>query len=406
VDFTVLAVIVLAGLVGPLLAFPRGWHVPVVVGELTVGIMLGRTGLGYLDATDHTFSFLAEVGFGLVMFVAGTHVPVRDASLRRSLGRGTARAVLVGAGSAVLGVLLAAAFGTGHAALYAVLMASSSAALILPIIGSLDLRGEHVLQLLPQVAIADAVCIVALPLAIDPVHAGRAGLGALVVILTGALVLGLLLVLEHKGFRRRLHRVSEQRHFALELRISLMILFSLAAVASRSHVSIMLAGFVFGLAVAVIGEPRRLARQLFAVTEGFFGPLFFVWLGASLDLRALGDRPALILLGLLLGVGAVLSHSLTLLTRQPASLSALAAAQLGVPVAAAALGTSLNILQPGEPAALVLGALVTIAAATIAGGSAARQVRIGSADHPVDTHQSRRKRPSSDTSTDSETEQS
>ena len=186
-DFTVLAVIVLAGLVGPLLAFPRGWHVPVVVGELTVGIMLGRTGLGYLDATDHTFSFLAEVGFGLVMFVAGTHVPVRDASLRRSLGRGTARAVLVGAGSAVLGVLLAAAFGTGHAALYAVLMASSSAALILPIIGSLDLRGEHVLQLLPQVAIADAVCIVALPLAIDPVHAGRAGLGALVVILTGAL---------------------------------------------------------------------------------------------------------------------------------------------------------------------------------------------------------------------------
>ena len=43
------------------------------------------------------------------------------------------------------------------------------------------------------------------------------------------------------------------------------------------HVSIMLAGFSFGLAVAGVGEPRRLARQLFAVTEGFLGPLFFVW---------------------------------------------------------------------------------------------------------------------------------
>lgn len=381
-DFAVLAVIVMAGLVGPLLALPQRWHVPVVVGELIVGILLGRTGLGFLDASDNTFSFLAEVGFGLVMFVVGTQVPVRDPVLRQSLGRGAARAVLVGAGSAVLGWALAAGFGTGHATLYAVLMASSSAALILPVISSLDLGGRHVLQLLPQIAIADAVCIVALPLAIDPAHAGRAGLGALIVILIGAATFVLLLVLERKGLRKKLHRVSEQRHFALELRISLMILFSLAAVASRSQVSIMLAGFVFGLAVAAIGEPRRLAKQLFAVTEGFLGPLFFVWLGASLDLRALGDRPSLILLGVLLGVGAVLSHLLTALTGAPLSLSALAAAQLGVPVAAATVGTSLNVLQPGESAALVLGALVTIAAATFAGGSAVRQGHVSSPRDP------------------------
>jgi Kef-type K+ transport system membrane component KefB len=373
VDFATLALIVLAGLVGPLLAFPRAWHMPVVVGELLMGIVLGRTGLGKLDASEPTFSFLAEVGFGLVMFVVGTHVPVRDVGLRRGLGRATARAVLVGAGAAALGVLLAAGFGTDHAALYAVLMASSSAALILPIIDSLGLGGEDVLELLPQIAIADAVCIVAVPLAIDPAHAGRAALGALVVILSGVAIFALLSLLERKGLRHRLHRVSEQRHFALELRISLMILFSLAGVATATHVSIMLAGFVFGLAVAAVGAPRRLARQLFAVTEGFFAPLFFVWLGASLDLRALGSRPGLILLGLLLGVGAVLSHALARLMGQPLSLSSLAAAQIGVPVAAATVGTSLNVLLPGEPAALVLGALVTIAAATIAGGAAVRQ---------------------------------
>ena len=375
-DFAMLAVIALAGLVGPILAYPQGWHVPVVIGELLVGIILGRTGVGYLNASDPTFSFFAEVGFGLVMFVAGTHVPIRDPSLQESLGRGTARAVLVGAGSAVLGVLLASTFGTGHAALYAVLMASSSAALILPIIDSLELHGDHVLHLLPQVAIADAACIVALPLAIDPGHVGRAGLGALTIILGGVVLFGALSFLERRGYRHRLHHVSEERHFALELRISLMILFSLAAVAGRSHVSVMLAGFVFGLAVAAVGEPRRLARQLFAVTEGFFAPLFFVWLGASLDLRALGTRPTLILLGLLLGAGALLSHSLTRLAGQPLNLSSLAAAQLGVPVAAATLGTSLKVLQPGESAALILGALVTIAAATIAGGLAARKQRV------------------------------
>jgi len=382
VDFAMLAIIVMAGLVGPLLAYPRGWHVPVVIGPLIMGIILGTTGVGYLDSSDPTFTFLGQVGFGLVMFVAGTQVPVRDGDLRRSLGRGMARAALVGAGSAVLGVVLATVFGTGHAALYAVLMASSSALLILPIISSLGLHGGQVLALLPQVAIADAACIVALPLVIDPTQVGRALRGAIAVILIGAALFVVLSFLERRGYRHRLHHVSEQRHFALELRISLMILFSLAAVASGSNVSIMLAGFAFGIAVALVGEPRRLARQLFAVTEGFFGPLFFVWLGTSLDLRALGTRPTLILLGLLLGVGAVLSHSLAGLTGQPLSLSALAAAQLGVPVAAATVGTSLSVLAPGESAALILGALVTIVAATIAGGLAARKQPVSSDREP------------------------
>jgi len=377
VNFAVLAVVVLAGLAGPLLAYPRGWHVPVVLGELLMGILLGTTGVGYLDASDPTFTFLAEIGFGLVMFLAGAHVPVLDVNLQRSLGRGVARVALVAAGATVLGLVFDSVFGTGNAGLYAVLMASSSALLILPIISSLDLGGPQVLALLPQVAIADAACIVALPLVIDPVHVGRAALGALSVILIGAALFGVLLVLERKGYRRRLHDVSEERHFALELRISLAMLFLLAAVASWSRVSVMLAGFAFGLAVGAIGEPRkRLARQLFGLTEGFLGPLFFVWLGASLDLSALAARPSLILLGLLLGLGAVVSHWLASLTGQPLSLSTLAAAQLGVPVAAATIGTILHVLAPGEEAALILGALVTIVAATIAGGAAARHQRV------------------------------
>jgi Kef-type K+ transport system membrane component KefB len=253
------------------------------------------------------------------------------------------------------------------------------------------------MQLLPQVAVADAACIVAVPLVIDPTHAARAALGALAVIAAGALVYAVLLVVERRGLRHKLHRLSEQRHFALELRISLMILFLLAALATWSHVSIMLAGFVFGLTVAAIGEPRRLARQMFALTEGFLGPLFFVWLGASLDLQALRTRPALILLGLLLGVGAVLSHCLARLTGQPLSLGSLASAQIGVPVAAATLGTSLNVLEPGEPAALVLGALVTIAAAAAGGGLAARQGHIGPLGKRGGAQRSRRTRPSSQT---------
>ena len=372
-DFAALAVVMLAALLGPLLAVGSRWHVPVVVGEVLVGVLLGSTGLGYLDPTDDRFAFLAEIGFALVMFVAGAHVPMRDPRVLRSLRTGVARAALVGAVASVFAVGIAGALGTGHAAVYAVVMASSSAALVLPVVEGQRLGGEPVLQLVTQVAVADIACIVALPFALAPRGAGRAVLGVVTVLLVGAVAIGVLALLERYGVRRRVHRISERHKLAVELRTSLLVLFGLAAVATWSKVSVLLAGFVLGLGVSLVGEPRRLARQLFAVTEGFFGPVFFVWLGTSLDLRALGARPALVLLGILLGLAAVASHAAARVLGQPLSLATLAAAQLGVPVAAAAVGVQLHVLAPGEPAALLLGALVTVVLTAVAASWAARQ---------------------------------
>ena len=176
-----------------------------------------------------------------------------------------------------------------------------------------------------------------------------------------------------RGRRKRVHRYSEKRRFALELRLSLIILSGLCALAVTTHVSIMLAGFALGLVISAIGEPRRLARQLFGITEGFFAPLFFVWLGASLQVRELAAHPLLILLSVGLGVGAILAHCVGRLFGQPLTLAVLSAAQLGVPVAAATLGTKHDLLAPGEPSALMLGALVTIGTTSIAGVMASRR---------------------------------
>jgi Kef-type K+ transport system membrane component KefB len=370
--FHTLALLAVIGMTGPLLASLPRFQVPLIIGELAAGLVVGRTGFGIVDPGDATFTLLADIGFALVMFVVGTHVPVRDKALRSAVPKALARAVAVGAAAAVLGVVLAHVFGTGHAAVYAVLMASSSAALALPVIDSLKLSGPPVLSVTTQIAIADATSIVLLPLVINPAQAPRAALGALAIAGCAAVLFVLFRTADRRGWRKRMHDYSRQRRFALELRISLIVLFGLCALAVTTHVSIMLAGFALGLALSAAGEPRRLARQLFGITEGFFGPLFFVWLGASLQVRELGEHPGLILLGIGLGVGAVLSHGVGRLFGQPLTLAVLSAAQLGVPVAAATLGTELHLLAPGEPSALMLGALVTVATTSIAGVLAAR----------------------------------
>lgn len=371
-SFFQLSLIAAVGLLGPLLAFPRKWHLPMVLGQLLAGIAIGRTGLGLVDAADPTFTFVADVGFALIMFVAGTHVPVRDRAIRSALGSGALRAAIAALPAAAVGTLIAFVFGTGHAPLYIVLLASSSAALVLPIVDSLQLGGPKVLTTTAQVAVADIACIVALPLAVDPPNAARAAAGAAGVGACALLLFFVLRRLELSGARRRVHILSENRKFALELRIQLALLFALSGLAVAGHVSIMLAGFSFGLVVAAVGEPRRLAHQLFAVSDGFLGPVFFVWLGASLDLGALAENPSMVLLGICLGLGTLLVHASLRLAGQPLPLAVLAASQLGIPVAAAAIGSQRNLLQPGEAAALILGAIITIGAAAVAGSRAAR----------------------------------
>ena len=106
--FHTLALLTAIGLAGPLLAALPRLRMPVIIGELIAGLVVGRTGLGIVDVTNPTFQLLANIGFALVMFVVGTHVPVRAGALRSSLPQALARAALGGAVAAGLGAGLAA----------------------------------------------------------------------------------------------------------------------------------------------------------------------------------------------------------------------------------------------------------------------------------------------------------
>ena len=94
-----------------------------------------------------------------------------------------------------------------------------------------------------------------------------------------------------------------------------------------------------GLVVAAIGGPKRLSTQVRGVAEGFFVPLFFVVLGARLDVSALVDHPDLLLVTAALIVLNLVIHALAALaTRQPLSAGLIATAQLGVPAAVVQIG--------------------------------------------------------------------
>lgn len=362
-SFGILAVIVCAGLGGPLLALGRRGLVPVVVGELAAGVAVGKTGTHWVDAGEPTTAFLSNVGFAMLMFTAGMHVPIRQPGIARGLRRGAAAAVVAGVLSAPAGIGIAAALGGGHAAIYALLLASGSAAILLPVLQEQKLvDDERVLVLMAQVGIADVVAIVALPLVLQPSKARDAGLGLLAVAAAAGAIFALSYLVRGRELLHRIRRASKRRGWALDLRLALLALFTLAWIAIRAGTSILIAGFSVGLLVALFGGPKRLSTQVTGIAAGFFMPLFFVTLGARLDLRALFSHPSMLELTALLTVANVAVHAAAALaTRQPLPAALAATAQLGLPAGVVTLGLQQHVLSASQGGAILLAALVTIA---------------------------------------------
>ncbi len=362
-----LALILACALLGPALALAGRGLVPIVVGELLAGVLLGRTGLRVINPDESSLALIYSVGFATLMFTVGTRVPLRDARLRLAVGRGAAAAAVtvvlaLGAG------LAAHAIGSGPWLVYAVILTSSSAAIALPVIDDLRLEGEAVLTAMAWITIADVLATVAIPLVLVPAHAGKAAIGALIV---AGVTLALLFIgraLRDTAWAQRARHEGKERLWAIDLRIAVTTFICLGWLAQRVGASLLVAGFGTGLVVAALGGPKRLSREVLGLGEGFFIPVFFVLLGAQLDLRALGQGTSAVRLAVALCVLTVAVHVVTAtLLRLPRAAGLLATAQVGVPAAVIALGLPLHAITQAQASAIFAAALATIAVCTIGG---------------------------------------
>jgi Kef-type K+ transport system membrane component KefB len=366
VTFGDLLVIVLAGIGGPLLALGGRLFVPVIIGEILAGVLVGRTGLGAVHPANPTVAFLGSVGFAMLMLTAGMHLPLRDRRVAASLRRGALLAAIVGVLAVPAGLLAASLAGTSHAAIYAVVLASGSAAVLLPAFGETGAGGPDALIVMAQIAIADVVTIVSVPIVLQPGRTTHALLGGALVALTVVLLLGAARLLADHEWVSRVRARSKQRHWALDLRFSLLVLFFLAWLAQESGTSVLIAGFGAGVTVALIGGPKRLSTQIRGVADGFFVPLYFVVLGAQLDLDGLFAHPSMLALAAALAVLNVAIHLIAAaLGRVSLGAGLAASAQLGVPAAVASLGLAEGVLSGEVATAIVASSLVSLAVCTV-----------------------------------------
>jgi Kef-type K+ transport system membrane component KefB len=366
--YTSLALVVAAGLLGPLLASGRRLRVPVLVGELIGGIILGRTWLHLIDHTAQPFPVLASLGFAMLMLESGTEIDLGSAMLRQTAVRAGLAFLATLLVAIPAGLLIGLWVGSTHASLFVVLLAGSSAAVALPTIREEGLSGPTVALVIAWIALADAVTALLMPLMLTSAGQVPAALvGDALIIAAAAFVIALGRRYFGTGLAQEAKRLSKERHWALRLRVSVLMLLFLGAIAEHTGASLLVAGFAAGIVLRQFREPHRLALELTGLATGFFVPAFFVLLGASLDLKGLARSPSAIALAVGMALAATVVHLVAAIVvgkeqRLPAGL--LPSAQLGLPAAAAAIGLATGALSPPVATALVAGGLLTLIPAT------------------------------------------
>lgn len=383
-SFGPLAIVLAAGLAGPLLASLHRFGPPMIVGEIAAGVAIGSSGLQWVDPSDQLLTGLAAIGFALLMFVVGTHLPVRDRQLRSALGVGLAVAATVVVLAVLAGMLLAPFVGLDRPAILAVLIATSSGAVALPVLQGLDRSDRVMLIVMAWVAVADVVTVLALPVVLATGRIWRVIGGGALVVLAGVAMLVLARFARDRPAVQRMRLLSRERGWGLDLRVSLLALFTCAWLAARFGTSILIAGFAVGTVVALLGEPRRVAQQLVGIGEGFAIPLFFVHLGAQIDLRALlHSSRSLALAAAIAGVAIAIHLVAATAWRLPLAMGLVGSAQLGVPAAVVSIGLATNQLTAAQGAAVMMALLVTLGACAAGGALLGHAGPLTDASAPV-----------------------
>jgi len=371
-----LVLIFAAALLAPVIAHATRGFVPIVVAQTLAGVALGVTGFDVLDPGRADLALLDTLGFATLMFTVGMHVPLRDERLRPTLPRGV-RAALLALPLAVLAGWATHLIVGGPAVVYAVIIASSSAAVALPLMDERGASGESAYTAMSWIIAADVIAMVAVPLALAPGDAPKSLLGALAVAAAGAVLFFAVRRGRRLAWIHALRKEGKHRDWAIDLRAALLVLVSLSFIADKAGTSVLIAGFATGLVVGAIGGPKRLSREVLGLGQGFLIPVFFVLLGAKVDLRALGHEPgAIALTATLLAATLAVHLVISRVIRAPWSTGVLASAQMGVPAAVIALGLPIDALDQAEASAILCAAILSLVLA----GAAARVMPAAASD--------------------------
>lgn len=382
---SLLLITVLAAAVPLVAARLQRFRIPLVVGEIVVGIIIGKSGFN-LITENPILQFLAWFGFIFLMFLSGLEL---DFGLLRASGKKDApfwkqpvpQAVGVFALTLTLGMATGILFRqlgiVNDAVLMGLILSTTSLGVVVPVLKEHRLSTSRYGQiLLISALLADFVTLLLLSVDVAILSNGLTYDLLLILALfaaVGLAIRGSRVLANMPGLKRVFDEMSHATA-QIQVRGSFALMVALAALASVMGVEVILGAFLAGAVVSLLAERHDsvLREKLDAIGFGFFIPVFFIMVGVNFDIQSLlASRDNLLLVPLLLVVAFAIKIISSLLFRlqfdwrHTLAAGSLLSARLSLIIAASAIALELHVIDEAMNSAIILVALVTVTLAPI-----------------------------------------
>ncbi|GGE04171.1 sodium:proton antiporter [Marinithermofilum abyssi] len=369
-----LMIVVIVAFVIPIALHRLRWNaIPVVVAEIAAGLVLGKSGLQIIQQ-DQLLELLSMLGIIYLMFLTGLEVDFELIQKSRNQ-KGSANPLTISllgfGGIFVLSFLLAwvfSLFGIVEDAFFMTLIISTiSVSVTLPVLKDKGLLEVPLGQsILLTAVIADFITMILLAVYVAFKKSSEGVMSTLLLLLFFVVFFVVYRLIQIMKPRKLAEKIQKETISISTRGVFALILFFVALSEGVGAENI-LGAFLAGVIVSLLSPKREFVRQLNAFGFGFLIPIFFVMVGAKLDLIGLLKDPlALVLFPVMLFAFFLSKVPVWPVFRryfdrnESIGSVTILGSTLSLVIAASAVGMDMGIISNTTNTALVLAAVVTV----------------------------------------------
>ena len=284
---------------------------PAVLGELVGGVIVGVSGFHLVDPHDVTVHLLSELGVILLLFLIGLETDLRKLM---SVGGSASVVAIVGValpfvGGAALGLALGFRFMV--AVFLGAALTATSVGITARVLSDLGhLKDDESQIILGAAVVDDIIGLVLLTLVGTLAQGGELtflGVGKIILVAFGFVILAIVIGSQlAPRLIRLIDRIEMKRGLFFA---AILFAFGLALLAQTVGSAVIIGSFAAGLVLARTHRGKDIEHEVHDIAQ-FFVPIFFVVVGAAVDLRSLNpfdaDSRRFLLIGLALTVVGVI----------------------------------------------------------------------------------------------------
>lgn len=290
-----LIVSILAFLTPLLLGSLQKIKIPFVVGEILVGILVGKTLLNWVQS-DPWIDFLSNLGIAYLLFLSGLEIDFKDIIRVQSLEKNQRQrnslgilCLLLFLVSLFLSILISYLLHSGSKYLiifYAILFTASAPGLLVPLLKSKKLIKTDFGQILLLFSLlCEFFSLISITLFSSTIANGwnpQNFLFVLVLLAAFGIYQIITRIAHHFDFNTDFF---EQTH--LRVRAAFALILILVTISDNVGTEIILGSFLAGVIFSLLTNQRRgrLLYKLDVIGYGFLIPIFFIMVGVNIDLK-------------------------------------------------------------------------------------------------------------------------